>query len=246
MYCFASDIHLGAGGEAEARRTERRFVEWLDTVGARADAVFLLGDVFDFWFEYRRVVPRGYVRVLAKIAELTERGVRVVYLTGNHDMWVRGYFASECGMEVFTRPVEMELGGRRVLLAHGDAMNVGRRYGLRLLNAVFRSRVLRFLFSWLVHPDLAMAFGQWWSSSSRRSHAKYLADERCTDPLVEYARSYSAAHPGVDTYVFGHMHVPRDYRDGGLHVLCLGEWEHDPVYAVMDSAGDVSLKRFEL
>lgn len=242
MYYFVSDIHLGAGDREEARQTERRFVGWLDAAAADAEAIYILGDMFDFWFEYRRVVPKGFVRVLAKLAELTERGVRVVFFTGNHDMWVREYLASECGVEVHTAPAEAELCGRRILLAHGDNMNIKGQPALKLMNTIFRSRIIRFLFSWGVHPDLAMKFGQWWSGSSRKSHGKYTADARLTEPLIEYAREYSAAHKGVDTFVFGHMHVARDYRDGQLRVVSLGEWRNSPSYAVMDAGGEIVLK----
>ena len=104
MYYFASDIHLGAGGEAFAQQTERRFVRWLDDAAQDAEAIFLVGDVFDFWFEYRGVVPKGFVRTLGKLAELTDRGIRVVFFTGNHDMWVGDYLARECGVEIHTSP----------------------------------------------------------------------------------------------------------------------------------------------
>ena len=170
MYYFASDIHLGAGGPAAARAVEKRFVAWLDEVSREADAVFILGDLFDFWFEYKRVVPKGFVRVLGKLCELTDRGIRVVFMTGNHDMWVRDYFEAECGVEVYTSPRIMELAGKRVFLAHGDNMKIDHLPVLRFMNAVFRSKTIRFLFSWLVHPDWAMRFGQWWSGKSRKSH----------------------------------------------------------------------------
>lgn len=170
MYYFASDIHLGAGGPAAARAVEKRFVAWLDEVSRDADAVFILGDLFDFWFEYKRVVPKGFVRVLGKLCELTDRGIRVVFMTGNHDMWVRDYFEAECGVEVYTSPRIMELAGKRVFLAHGDNMKIDHLPVLRFMNAVFRSKTIRFLFSWLVHPDWAMRFGQWWSGKSRKSH----------------------------------------------------------------------------
>lgn len=104
MYYFASDIHLGASGEAFAQQTERRFVRWLDDAAQDAEAIFLVGDVFDFWFEYRGVVPKGFVRTLGKLAELTDRGIRVVFFTGNHDMWVGDYLARECGVEIHTSP----------------------------------------------------------------------------------------------------------------------------------------------
>lgn len=124
MYYFASDIHLGAGDPETARRTERRFVAWLDAAGRDAEAIFLLGDIFDFWFEYRRVVPKGFVRTLGKLAELTDRGVRVVFFTGNHDMWVGDYLARECGVEIHTAPQEVTLAGQRLFLAHGDNMRI--------------------------------------------------------------------------------------------------------------------------
>ena len=179
MYYFASDIHLGAGDPETARRTERRFVAWLDAAGRDAEAIFLLGDIFDFWFEYRRVVPKGFVRTLGKLAELTDRGVRVVFFTGNHDMWVGDYLARECGVEIHTAPQEVTLAGQRLFLAHGDNMRIEGQPALRLLNTVFRSRTLRRLFAWGVHPDLAMKFGRWWSGKSRKRHND--ADRRAAE-----------------------------------------------------------------
>lgn len=247
MYYFASDIHLGGGTPERARSVERRFVAWLDAVAADAEAIFLLGDLFDFWFEYRRVVPKGHVRVLGRLAGLTDRGVRVVFFTGNHDMWVGDYLAAECGVEVVTAPRLVELAGRRLFLAHGDNMNVGRKPLLRLMNALFRSRVLRWLFAWLVHPDCAVRFGRWWSGKSRKSHAGEPLSETLTDPLVEYARAYSRDHE-VDCCIFGHMHIARDFREAGLRTLHLGAWEpgEAAVYAAMDDRGEIRLKQFPI
>lgn len=242
MIYFASDIHLGGGVEPFARENERRFVAWLDRIGRDAEAVFLVGDVFDFWYEYRRVVPKGFVRTLAKLAELTDRGVRVVFFTGNHDMWVRDYLTRECGVEVHTTPRLMELGGKQVFIAHGDNMHVKGDPMLVFLNKIFRSRVLRWLFSWGVHPDLALKFGHWWSGHSRKSHdAAGGFDASRTEPLIAYAREYAAEH-AVDHFVFGHMHFARDYRDGDLHVVHLGGWDKNPSYAVLDNAGELTLK----
>lgn len=255
MYYFASDIHLGAGDANEARAVERRFVAWLDTVSADAEAIFLLGDLFDFWFEYRRVVPKGFVRTLGKLAELTDRGVRVVFFTGNHDMWVGDYLRRECGVEVYTSPQEMTLAGKRLFLAHGDNLNIGGRPMLQLLNWVFRSSLLRWLFSWLVHPDWAMRFGHWWSGRSRKGHGEealrgarrsepYTGEhEPHTERLAEYACRY-AKHHEIDHFVFGHMHYPRELCREGLHVVHLGCWSGNPFYAVMDDAGRLTLKRF--
>ncbi len=240
---FVADVHLGGGDAAFARANERRFVAWLDRAAADAETIVLLGDIFDFWFEYRRVVPKGQVRTLAKLAELTERGIRVVFFTGNHDMWVRDYFRCECGVEVFTAPQLLEFNGQRIFLAHGDNMGVGREP--RLLNRIFRSRPLRWLFSWLVHPDWAMRFGQWWSGLSRKSHAGPEGfDESLTEPLVAFARRYAENHE-VDHFVFGHMHFPRDYRDGALHTIHLGGWEKRPSYAVLDNSGKLTLEMLD-
>lgn len=244
MYYFASDIHLGAGGEALARETEHRFVRWLDEAARDAEAIFLVGDVFDFWFEYRGVVPKGFVRTLGKLAELTDRGIRVVFFTGNHDMWVGDYLTRECGVEIHTSPQQLCLNGKHVFIAHGDNMNIDGQPVLKFLNTIFRSRTLRRLFSWLVHPDLAMRFGRWWSGKSRKSHGAEQLHVALTDPLVEYARRYAATHE-VDHFVFGHMHFPRDYRDGGLHVVNLGCWEKYPSCAVLDAEGGMTLKMLE-
>ena len=240
MYYFASDIHLGAGGEAFAQQTERRFVRWLDDAAQDAEAIFLVGDVFDFWFEYRGVVPKGFVRTLGKLAELTDRGIRVVFFTGNHDMWVGDYLARECGVEIYTSPQQFRLNGKNVFIAHGDNMNIDGQPVLKFLNTVFRSRTLRWLFSWLLHPDLAMRFGHWWSGKSRKSHGA----EELDVPLIEYARRYAAEHD-VDHFVFGHMHFPRDYREQSLHVINLGCWEKYPSCAVLDASGGMTLKMLE-
>ena len=242
---FASDVHLGGGDPAAARAVERKFLAWLDLAGKDAEAILLVGDIFDFWFEYRRVIPTGYARVLGKLAELTDRGVRVVLFTGNHDMWTGDCLARECGVEVCTSPQVMTLCGRRIFIAHGDNMQIDGQPLLKLLNRVFRSRALRWLFSWGVHPDWAMRFGHWWSGKSRKSHAGPEGfDESLTEPLIGYARRYAETH-AVDHFVFGHMHFPRDYHDGTLHTIHLGGWEKCPSYAVLDDTGALTLEMLE-
>lgn len=241
MYYFASDIHLGAGEPELARRIERTFVDWLDWAARDAETIFLVGDVFDFWFEYKRVVPMGFVRTLGKLAELTDRGVRIVFFTGNHDMWVGDYLTRECGVEIYTSPQQFLLNGKQVFIAHGDNMNIDGQPTLKLLNTVFRSRSLKWLFSWLVHPDWALKFGHWWSGKSRKTHAMDKLDISLTEPLIDYARRYASTHE-VDYFIFGHMHFPREYSEGNFKVINLGCWERDPSYAVLDDAGEMSLK----
>ena len=255
MIYFASDVHLGAGGDAMARAVERRFVAWLDDAACDAEAIFLVGDIFDFWFEYRRVVPKGFVRTLGKLAELTDRGIRVVFFTGNHDMWVGDYLSRECGIEIHTGPQLMTLAGRQVFVAHGDNLNIDGQPMLKLLNRTFRSRTMKRLFSWGLHPDLALKFGHWWSGKSRKGHCR--ADEKArregtgggfdaslTEPLIAYAREYAATH-AVDHFVFGHMHFARDFREGALHVVNLGCWEKNPAVAVLDDRGELTLKKLD-
>ncbi len=246
MVYFASDVHLGAGSRKEQRLTEQRFLRWLDEVASDAEKIILLGDLFDFWFEYRHVVPKGCVRTLGKLAELSDRGIEVIFFTGNHDMWVSEYLAEECGMKICTSPRVVELCGKRLFLAHGDNLNIRRQPLLRLMNAVFRSRLLRWLFSWTVHPDWAVRFGRWWSGKSRKAHGKTAIEARLTEPLRDYARQYAATHADqrIDYFLFGHMHIAVDRTDEMPRVLHIGSWESEPSYAVLDDAGRLMLKTF--
>ena len=244
MYYFASDVHLGAGDRQTACRTERRFVEWLEMVRVDAKAIFLVGDIFDFWFEYGSVVPKGFVRVLGKLAELTDSGVEVYFFIGNHDMWCRDYFERECGVKLIFKPQQMRLYGREVFIAHGDNMNISGKPLLQLMNWGFRSKTLRVLFSWLVHPDLALRFGQWWSGSSRKSHAKDNITPKSLDFLIDYAHNYKGENPTTDYILFGHMHYPYDHAEEHLRVLFLSNWDAEVKYAAMDGDGRISLKTF--
>ena len=196
MYYFASDVHRGADGSAETRRRERRFVAWLDMAARDAEAIFLVGDIFDFWFEYVRVIPKGFVRTLGKLAEIADSGIRIYFFTGNHDMWCYDYFERECGIKVFFSPQRMRLAGRNVLIAHGDNMNIDDKPLLRLMNTIFRSKTARRIFSWTVHPDLALRFGHWWSGKSRKTHAAETLTRDSLGFLIDYARRYEEEFMG--------------------------------------------------
>lgn len=246
MVYFASDIHLGAGSREEQQQLEQRFLAWLDFVAPDAETIVLLGDLFDFWFEYKRVVPQGSVRVLGRLAELTDRGVRILFFTGNHDMWVGDYLSRECGIELYTHPQLLNLKNKTLFLAHGDNMRVKRGSLLWLMNSGFRSQTLRWLFQHLIHPDLALKFGRWWSGKSRKSHAKIPLCPAFTEPLKEYAREHYASHPEVDYYLFGHMHIAVDRLDESPRILHLGAWDGEPTYAKLTDMGDLSLETFRL
>lgn len=244
MYYFASDIHLGHGDADSARERERLFVQWLDEVSADAEEIYLLGDIFDFWYEWREVVPAGFVRVLGKLAELTDRGITIHFLTGNHDMWMRGYLERECGLKLYYKPTEFTVGRRHLLLAHGDNINVQDKPAVAFMNAVFRSRVIRALFSWLVHPDISMRFGKWWSGSSRKNHTSDERFDKAAAPLLKFAEEYPIDRQ-IDGVVFGHIHHA-GFRtaDNGREVWFLGEWTGTPVYGVMDDKDNFSLKPY--
>ena len=248
MIYFASDIHLGAGSVQEAKRTERAFCRWLDMVAQDATQIYLLGDIFDFWFEHKRVAPKGFVRVLGRLAALTDRGVKVVFFTGNHDMWCRDYLTVECGLEVYTCSRVMEVGGRVMHIAHGDNMNIGNQPLLRLMNTMFRSSALRWIFSWFIHPDLAHKFGRWWSGKSRKSHGKEAISVDMLSYLTDYARRDHSEDGRADSYIFGHMHIGhRTTIEDGVEVLFLGDWSgRSAVYGVMDEANSLELKEFAI
>lgn len=247
MYYFVSDIHLGAGDKVQAQRTEEAFCRWLDMASRDAKAIYLMGDIFDFWFEYRRVVPKGYVRVLARLSELTRKGIDVVFITGNHDMWCYDYFEKECGVKIFRKPQLVDIHSHDIHLAHGDNLNIKGKPMLRAMNAFFRSSIARFLFSWLVHPDLAMCFGRWWSGKSRKSHKGDDITPESLNFLIEYAKEYHSTHSSVATYIFGHMHYPYEYRDEQIEVLFMSDWSGDSAtYCVIDESGKPQLKTFDI
>ena len=246
MIYFVSDIHLGCADSEQSQRAERAFCRWLDMVAADAEAIYLLGDIFDFWFEYHRVAPQGFVRVLGRLAELSDRGVKVVFYPGNHDMWCLDYLERECGVRIEHKPNVEEVYGRRVHLAHGDNMNIKGQPMLKLMNALFRSRVARFLFRWLVHPDIAAYLGRMFSGKSRKSHGNRELPISIFDFLAEYAQKHHASHRDVEAYIFGHLHIPHRRQVDDCEVFFLSDWSRkEATYATIDSDG-VQLKNFKI
>ena len=246
MIYFVSDIHLGCADAAVSRRAERAFCRWLDMVAKDAKAIYLLGDIFDFWFEYRTVAPQGYVRVLGRLAELTDRGVEVVFYAGNHDMWCLDYLTRECGVRVVLKPQVESIAGRSVHLAHGDNMNIKGQPMLRLMNSLFRSGVARWLFRWLIHPDFSMRLGRMFSGKSRKSHSNEIPSLAVLEPLKQYAKEHHKANGDVATYIFGHMHIPHHAVCEGVEMLFLSDWSREEAtYAQMDGSS-IELKTFKI
>lgn len=220
---IASDFHLGAPNPKESLEREKRIVRWLDSIKDQARILVLLGDVFDFWYEYRSVVPRGFVRFLGKLAELSDKGCQVLVFGGNHDMWHRGYFEKEFNALYFEEPIRFHLSGKVFLLHHGDGLGpTDIRY--KLIRKVFTSRVARFLFRQL-HPDLSSFFAHSWSSHSRdmnhKEDAVFLGEKEW---LWTYAKEMEKQHHH-DYYIFGHRHLPMDLPVGYKgRYLNSGEW----------------------
>ena len=239
MHYFVSDIHLGAGDAAEQLRVERNFLDFLKMVEGDAETLFLVGDIFDFWFEYKEVVPKGFTRVLGRLAELSDRGVRVIMLTGNHDMWVDDYLARECGISLYTEPRTFSLSGKEIFVAHGDNMNIGGRPVLKFMNTMFRSKWLRKFVSFTIHPNLFIRFGKWWSGKSRKSHGT-VRSAKILEPLIDYAMEYDKSHK-VDYYIFGHLHFKADIT-GAQRIFFMGDWHTQPSYVTIDGDGNAELK----
>lgn len=242
MYYFASDIHLGPATVNDSRQRELLFVNWLDEVSADARAIFIVGDMFDFWYEYRRVVPKGFTRLLGKLSSLTDSGVEIHFFPGNHDMWAYDYLKEECGVNVHHYSLAVSLYGKMFYITHGDDVAAKRSGFLtHMMNAIFRSPTARWFFSRFVHPDVAMKIGHVWSNGSRKSKSVshfFLAEN---EPMVRFAREYSAAH-NIDYFVFGHNHCAEIYPlDNTSTAVFLGEWIERPTYAVLSPSGVISL-----
>lgn len=234
---FLSDAHLGSRGIPHARTQERRLVRFLDSIKDKAAAVYLLGDMFDFWYEYKLVVPKGYTRFLGKVSELTDAGVEVHFFIGNHDIWCGDYLTRECGMTLHREPLTVELADKVFLLAHGDGLGDPDRK-FRLLRTVFRNKLCQHLFSAL-HPRWGVEFGLSWARHSRLKHGAeggdppYMGEDR--EYLVRYAKSYLKTHPGINFFIFGHRHIELDLMlTRESRVVILGDWITQFTYAVYD------------
>ncbi|QJW89315.1 UDP-2,3-diacylglucosamine diphosphatase [Spirosoma taeanense] len=239
---FASDFHLGTPSPDQSRLRERAVVNWLDRIRPDAEAIFLVGDVFDFWFEYKRSIPKGFIRLQGKLAELTDAGTKIVLFTGNHDMWMNDYFTQEMGIPVYRKPRPYIFNDKRFLIGHGDGLGPG-DFTYKQLKRVFESGLARRLFRYL-HPDLGIGLAQAWSRRSRISNlAKgeehFLGEDR--EWLMLYCREVEAREHH-DYYIFGHRHLPLDLAvSPGSRYVNLGEWVTAKTYAVFDGT-DLQLK----
>ena len=233
---FLSDAHLGSLAIPHGRTQERRLVRFLDSIKEQASAVYLLGDMFDFWNEYRYVVPKGYSRFLGKLSELTDNGVEVHFFAGNHDLWTYGYLEEECGVIVHKAPVTTEIYGKVFFLAHGDGLGDPDNK-FKILRKLFHNRTCQRLLNF-VHPRWGMALGLNWAKHSRLKRADgkevpFMGEDK--EFLVRFARDYKRSHPNIDYFLFGHRHIELDLPiDKSTRMLILGDWIWQFTYAVFD------------
>ncbi len=230
---FASDFHLGINGRQSSRDRELAIVKWLDEVSKDADSIYLLGDTFDYWFEFRSVVPKGFVRLLGKLAELTDRGIPVYAFTGNHDMWMFGYFEKELGVPVYRDPLLRTIDGKQFMIGHGDGLGPG-DHGYKFIKRVFRSKLCQWLFA-RFHPNFGMWLMKYFSGTSRSmtSIPDFLGEEK--EWLIQYCNeTLKTQH--VDYFLFGHRHLPIDHLlgNGQSRYLNTGDWLSHYTYVVWD------------
>lgn len=231
---FASDFHLGIPDTASSAERERRIVRWMDHIKADCAELFLMGDLFDFWFEYRKAIPKGFVRLQAAIASFTDSGIPVHLFHGNHDLWQFGYFEKELGVTVHSKPIERILGNHRFYLAHGDGLGPG-QVRFKFILSIYRNYFFQRLFNW-IHPDIGIGIANWFSHRSKLKtfdgNFTFYEDK---EYLVQYVRQLLANGNKSDFFVFGHRHLPLTFplNPQQLYVN-LGDWIGFNTYAVYD------------
>ena len=230
---FASDFHLGIPDRATSLERERRIIRWLDEVEKDAEEIFLVGDLFDAWFEYKRAVPKGFIRLLGKIASLTDKGITVHVFSGNHDMWMFGYLVEECGVKLYHAPIERELSGKKFFIGHGDGLGPGDN-GYKFIKSIFRNSFAQWLFARL-HPNFGLWLADYFSRQGldkKEDQKIYHGDDK--EFLFQFCSDYLKTKH-VDYFVFGHRHLPLDKQVGeSTRYINLGDWISFNTYAVFD------------
>lgn len=241
---FASDFHLGVPDPESSLLREKRVVRWLDSIRHDASDIYLVGDLFDFWFEFKTVVPKGFTRLLGKLAELSDSGIRLHIFHGNHDLWQFGYLQEELGCNIYDKPVTVNLHGKIFHIAHGDGLGPGQRW-FKFILGIYRNYFFQRLFAFF-HPNIGIGIANWFSARSKQhtfaENGHYYGDDK--EYLMLYAKDYlSRTH--VDYFVFGHRHLPmiREVSKGSMYVN-LGDWMSYNTYAVFDGE-NLKLEEFK-
>ena len=245
---FISDLHLGAKYMRDELDRERRVCRFLDSIKDDAAELYLLGDILDYWYEYKYVVPRGYIRFLGKLAELADAGVKLTWVTGNHDVWLFDYLRDQLNMTVLNGRTVIQSQGKKILISHGD--DVGEQPAMyRFTRWCFYNKVCQWLYA-AIHPRWTYPIATGWSNENRTRrdpHQQQAISERAASHLLDFSRDYYRQHPDVDAFVYGHIHLARVIvgDDTLPPVIFLGEWISLNSYVVLDRSGAFSLKFFE-
>ncbi len=231
---FASDFHLGIPDKGSSKEREKRLCNWLDEIQKDAEQLYLVGDIFDAWFEYKNVVPKGFTRFLGKLAELTDEGLHIEAFTGNHDLWMRGYFQEELNIPVHHHPIERTFNGKKFFIAHGDGLGPG-DHGYKLLKKVLRSPVSQWLYR-RIHPDTGVGMASWFSRLGPKHDTEedpFLGEKEW---LVQFAHDKLKTEH-IDYFIFGHRHLAIEYplEKNSLYIN-LGDWIKYDSYAVFDGS----------
>lgn len=230
---FISDLHLGAGYITDARAHEQRVVDFLRSIEGKADTLYLLGDILDYWFEYRTVVPRGYIRFFGQLARMADAGVKIYWFIGNHDIWLFDYLRKEIGLTVIDGVAVHQIGDKRFMLSHGDGLGK-LKPSFRLIRSIFRNRVCQKLYSG-IHPRWTVGFAHWWSSKSRGEVVATKFDGGLRRNVMDFAKQYAAQHPDIDYILLGHHHVvANEAVTPNCQLMILGDWISSFTYAIFD------------
>jgi UDP-2,3-diacylglucosamine hydrolase len=237
---FASDFHLGSPNLEASHKREKLIVQWLTEIEKDAKAIYLVGDVFDFWFEYKKVIPKGFVRFLGKLAELTDNGIAIHLFVGNHDLWMQDYLETEVGIKVHHDNITIREEGKELFIGHGDGLGKG-DYFYKFLRKIFTSKICQWTFA-RMHPNFAFSLAHTWSKSGRKSKgASFISNEK--EILYGYCKEQQSINP-VDYYVFGHRHFPLELKvDEKATYINTGDWLQHYTYAVLDN-GKLELKTY--
>jgi UDP-2,3-diacylglucosamine hydrolase len=241
---FASDFHLGVPTYEKSLAREKNIIAWLDKIKKDAEEIYLLGDVFDFWFEYKHAIPKGFIRLQGKIAELTDSGIKIHWFLGNHDMWIFDYIPKELGVELHQSEIERTYNGKLFFIGHGDGLGPGDK-GYKFIKKLFRSKISQWFFARL-HPNFGVGLANYWSRKSRKhtgdDDAKFYGEDK--EMLIQYCKRKVNEKP-YNFFVFGHRHYPIDFKiNNQSRYINTGDWITYFTYAVFDG-NSMELKTFE-
>ncbi|MBP5783005.1 MAG: UDP-2,3-diacylglucosamine diphosphatase, partial [Bacteroidales bacterium] len=246
-YYFASDFHFGIPDDKASLERERLIIKWLDDIKTDAKEIYILGDVFDFWYEYSKVVPKGFIRILGKMIEVIESGTPIHLFKGNHDLWTFGYLENEIGLICHSKPETIILNGKKIHLAHGDGLGPD-DVVYKILLRFFRGPVNQVLFRW-IHPDLGVRIGLMFSKKHRyiKRHQSGKDDNIVIENelLYKYSSSYLKKDDSIDYFIFGHRHIPINTTIDNSRLIILGDWMIHNTYGVLDNNGNFQLKKYK-